>query len=70
MRGGGSGADARQGESRLDGNSFTRPLRLSSRSHDFNHVQGVFRRDLRLFARGQTFGYVRGTLLPRVAFAM
>jgi hypothetical protein len=33
----------RQSESRLDGNSFARPLRLSGGIHDFNHVQGVFR---------------------------
>jgi hypothetical protein len=35
--------DGRQGESRLDGNSFARPLRLSGGIHDFNHMQGVFR---------------------------
>ena len=62
--------DDGQGESRLDVNSFARPLRLSGGIHDFNHVQGVFRRDLRLFACGQTFGYVRGTLLPGVALAI
>ena len=35
--------DDRQGESRLDFNSFARPLRLSGGIHDFNHVQGLFR---------------------------
>ena len=35
--------DGRQGESRLDGNSFARPLRLSGGIDDFNHMQGVFR---------------------------
>jgi hypothetical protein len=35
--------DDRQGESRLDFNSFSRPLRLSGGIHDFNHVKGVFR---------------------------
>jgi len=35
--------DDRQGESRLDGNSFAHPLRLSGGIDDFNHMQGVFR---------------------------